>query len=108
MFKSIVTALILAAGIGLGAAQPASASPQGLAGAMPATPAVSADIVEAGHRRAHRGRHFRGGKRFRGHAYYGGHGYSCGYFLRKAQHTGKRYWWKKYRRCVARGHYYAY
>ncbi len=26
----------------------------------------------------------------------------CAYYKRKAYHTGSRYWWKKYKRCIRR------
>lgn len=30
----------------------------------------------------------------------------CRYFFRKARHTGKRFWWKKYRRCISYNRHY--
>ncbi len=62
-------------------------------------------VLQVGHKHKHR-RH--GGIYF---SFGGGHldnhyyGENCRYYKRKARWTGRRYWWKKYRRCMYRNGY---
>jgi len=53
---------------------------------------------------SHHGKVFRHGHRnFRfGHVYGWFNGHNCRYYRNKARWTGKRFWWRKYNRCMDR------
>ena len=63
---------------------------------------AGASVAEAGNKR-----HGYGHGNHHNNHYWGGYyeyepTYNCRYFFRKARHTGSRYWWKKYNRCISR------
>jgi len=65
--------------------------------------AATPDTAEAGKRHGWKGGH---GKHFHhkrhwDHGYYYGYyeGRGCYFYKKKARHTGKRFWWKKYKAC---------
>ncbi len=115
MSKSIVAAIAIATSILIA---PNGAQAGGLIGSQQSLTTLN-QVQQVKQSRRHKKRNFRhnrhnrhrnhrhaGGNYFFGGHYFDGHSYrTCRRLKRKAYHTGSRYWWNKYHRCMDRNYF---